>query len=44
MRDGKIDLADVKNNQEELKSYLREIKGNKRHRSKVKKKKKKRFV
>ena len=26
IRDGKIDLADVKNNQEKFKSYLREIK------------------
>ena len=26
MRDGKIDLANVKNNQEKLKSYLRERK------------------
>ena len=37
-RDGKIDLANVKNNQEKLKSYLGEIKkGNKKHRSKVQK-------
>ena len=36
IRDGKIDLADVKNNQEKFKSYLGEIKkGNKKHRSKV---------
>ena len=34
--DGKIDLADVKNNQEKFKSYLGKIKkGNKKHRSKV---------
>ena len=32
MRDGKTDLADVKNNQENFKSYLGEIKkGNKKH-------------
>ena len=38
IRDGKIDLADVKNNQEKFKSYLGEIKkGNKKHRSKVQK-------
>ena len=38
IRDGKIDLFDVKNNQEKFKSYLGEIKkGNKKHRSKVKK-------
>ena len=38
MRDGKIDLSDVKNNQGKFKSYLREIeKGNKNHRSKIKK-------
>ena len=38
VRDGKIDLADVKNNQEKFKSYLGEIKkGNKKHRSKVQK-------
>ena len=38
IRDGKIDLADVKNNQEKFKSYLGEIKkGNKNHRSKVQK-------
>ena len=31
IRDGKIDLSDVKNNQEKFKSYLREIKkGNKK--------------
>ena len=36
IRDGKIDLSDVKNNQEKFKSYLGEIKkGNKKHRSKV---------
>ena len=40
IRDGKIDLPDVKNNQEKFKSYLREIKkGNKKHRSKTQKKK-----
>ena len=34
----KIDLADVKNNQEKFKSYLGEIrKGNKKHRSKEQK-------
>ena len=34
-RDGKTDLADVKNNQEKLKSYLGEIKkGNNKHKSK----------
>ena len=38
-QDGKIDLFDVKNNQEKLKSYLGEIKkGSKKHRSKVQKK------
>ena len=38
IRDGKIDLTDVKNNQEKFKSYLGEInKGNKKHRSKVQK-------
>ena len=38
IRDGKIDLANVKNNQEKLKSYLGEIKkGNKKHRPKVQK-------
>ena len=38
IRDGKIDLSDVKNNQEKFKSYLGEIKkGNKKHRSKVQK-------
>ena len=38
-QDGKIDLFDVKNNQEKLKSYLGEIKkGNKKHVSKVQKK------
>ena len=38
IRDGKIDLADIKNNQEKFKSYLGEIKkGNKKHRSKVQK-------
>ena len=38
IRDGKIDLVDVKNNQEKFKSYLGEIKrGNKKHRSKVQK-------
>ena len=38
IRDRKIDLADVKNNQEKYKSYLGEIKkGNKKHRSKVQK-------
>ena len=32
IRDGKTDLADVKNNQENFKSYLGEIKkGNKKH-------------
>ena len=37
-RNGKIDLADVKNNQEKFKSYLGEIrKGKKNHRSKVQK-------
>ena len=41
IRDGKIDLADVKNNQEKFKSYLGEIKKrNKKHKSKVQKKKK----
>ena len=35
IRDGKIDLANVKNNQEKRKYYPREIKkGNKKHRSK----------
>ena len=34
IRDGKIDLSDVKNKQEKFKSYLGEIKkGNKKHRS-----------
>ena len=38
IRDGKIDLSDVKNNQEKFKSYLGEIKkGNKKHRSKEQK-------
>ena len=38
IRDGKIDLSDVKNNQKKFKSYLREIKkGNKKHRSKAEK-------
>ena len=38
IRDGKIDLADVKNNQEKFNSYLGEIKkGNKKHRSKAQK-------
>ena len=38
IRDGKIDLSDVKNNQEKFKSYLGEIKkGNNKHRSKVQK-------
>ena len=38
VRDGKIDLSDVKNNQEKFKSYLGEIKkGNKKHRSKEQK-------
>ena len=38
IRDGKIDLSDVKNNQEKIKSYLGEIKkGNKKHRSKEQK-------
>ena len=38
VRDAKIDLSDVKNNQEKFKSYLGEIKkGNKKHRSKVQK-------
>ena len=38
IRDGKIDLADVKNNQEKFKIYLGKIKkGNKKHRSKVQK-------
>ena len=39
IRDGKIDLSDVKNNQEKFKSYLGgEIKkGNKKHRSKAQK-------
>ena len=38
IRNGKIDLADVKNNQEKFKSYVGEIKkGNKKHRSKVQK-------
>ena len=32
IRDGKIDLSDVKNNQEKIKCYLGEIKkGNKKH-------------
>ena len=36
IRNGKIDLANVKNNQEKFKSYVGEIKnGNKKHRSKV---------
>ena len=35
IRDGKTDLADVKNNQEKFKSYLGEIKkGNNKHKSK----------
>ena len=39
IRDCKIDLADVRNDQVKLKSYLGEIKKrNKKHRSKVKKK------
>ena len=39
IRDGNIDLADVKNNQEKFISYLGKIKkGNKKHRSKVQKK------
>ena len=39
IRDGKIDLVNVKNNQEKLKYYLGEIKeGNKKHRSKLQKK------
>ena len=38
IRNGKIDVADVKNNQEKFKSYLGEIKKeNKKHRSKVQK-------
>ena len=38
IRDGKINLSDVKNNQEKFKSYLGEIKkGNKKDRSKVQK-------
>ena len=38
IRDGKIDLADVKKNQEKFKYYLGELKkGNKKHRSKVQK-------
>ena len=38
MQDGKIDLANVKNNQEKFKFYLGEIKkGNKKHRSKEQK-------
>ena len=38
MRYGKIDLSDVKNNQEKFKSYLGEIKkGSKKHKSKVQK-------
>ena len=38
IRDGKIDLADVKNNQEKFKYYLGELKKrNKKHRSKVQK-------
>ena len=38
IRDGKIDLSDVKNNQEKFQSYLGEIrKGNKKHRSKEQK-------
>ena len=38
IRDGKIDLSDVKDNQEKFKSYLGEIKnGNRKHRSKVQK-------
>ena len=40
--DGKIDLADVKNNQEKFKSYLGEIKKGKK--SKEQKRKKKHFV
>ena len=39
IRDCKIDLADIKNNQEKLKSYLGETKKvNKKHRSKAQKK------
>ena len=39
IQDGKIDPANVKNNQEKLKYYLGEIKkGNKKHRSKLQKK------
>ena len=39
IRDGKIDLSDVKKSQEKFKSYLGEIKqGNKKHRPKVQKK------
>ena len=35
IRDGKTDLADIKNNQEKFKSYLGEIKkGNNKHESK----------
>ena len=38
MQDGKIDQANVKNNQEKFKFYLGEIKkGNKKHRSKEQK-------
>ena len=38
IRDGKIDLADVKTNQKKFRSYLGEIKkGNKKHRSKEQK-------
>ena len=38
IRDGKINLSDVKNNQEKFKSYLGNIKkGNKKHRSKAQK-------
>ena len=40
IRDGKIDLSDVKKSQEKFKSYLGEIKqGNEKHRPKVQKKK-----
>ena len=38
IQDGKINLSDVKNNQEKFKSYLGNIKkGNKKHRSKAQK-------
>ena len=38
IRDGKVSLTDVKNDQAEFKSYLNEIKkGNKKHRSKEQK-------